>query len=128
MIKVAKSGYAVPISVIAILVVPFFVMPSFLALITYLLIAVLADIAFRPKSEVLSSLLLPIVSSGTAFTLNTLNLDFTSKKLQACTLVALIALLFMNNKIYARKPDNQNLDLANFLKFSILPVGVCFGS
>ncbi len=124
MINAIKGRYTVIISVIGILVLPFFLMPSFFTIIVYLLVALLADIAYRPNSRILSSLLLPVLSSGLAFTLNTLNLDLASKKLQTCTLIALITLLFSNNKIYKKNHLNIKPDLINFFKFSILPVGV----
>ena len=122
--KLATKDYAVPVSVIAFLVLSFFLMPSFFALIIYLLSALLADIAYRPKSRILSSLLLPLVSSGIAFLLNILSIDTSYKRLEMCTLVALIFLLFTNNRIISKDKRDQKLDLVNYLRISILPVGV----
>jgi hypothetical protein len=122
--KVAKVENVFPIALIAFLVLPFFLIPSFFAIVIYLVIALLADIAYRPKSRILSSLLLPIVGSGIAFGLNSLNLGLPTKNLEFCTLVALISLLFFNNKINVKDNRNQKTDLLNFAKISILPVGL----
>ena len=106
------------------LILAFLVLPSFLALMIFLLTALVADLAYRPRSRILSSILLPIVSSGFAFILNLMNIDSISKRLLLSTLAALVLLLYLNNRIYSAEHQDQKLKLASYFRFSILPLGI----
>ena len=102
--KIAKEKNALSATIVGILVLSTFLIPSFYALVIYLSVALFVDVTFKAKSRIFTSLLLPILSSALAFVAHKIDLDFTSKTLQACTLIALTTLLLSNNKIFFFNP------------------------